>query len=304
MRKEYNMKKNTLTVFTPSYNRAHTLGRTYDSLCRQTCKDFEWLIIDDGSIDNTHGLVEQWMLADNGFQIRYVYKENGGLHTGYNKAIELMETELCVCIDSDDWMPDDAVNKILSCWKTLGAEQFAGLIGLDYTLDDRPLGGEFPNIHNCHLYDLTLKYKHTADKKIVIRVDLVKQVAPQPTYNGEKNFNPSYMFYQIDFKYEWLILNENLCYVDYQTDGMASGIYRQYLNSPNSFAAIRINNFNIPTAPFSFYLRQYIHLASSSIISHNYSWLLKAPCPFFSIMALPFGWLLSIYIRYRAKRSS
>ena len=81
------MKRTTLTVFTPSYNRAHTLGRTYMSLCRQTCKDFEWLIIDDGSTDNTRDVVQEWLFADNGFRIQYVYKENGGLHTGYNKAI-------------------------------------------------------------------------------------------------------------------------------------------------------------------------------------------------------------------------
>ena len=78
----------TLTVFTPAYNRAYTIGRTYDSLCRQTCKDFEWLVIDDGSTDNTAKLVCEWQQLDNGFPIKYIWKENGGLHTGYNKAIE------------------------------------------------------------------------------------------------------------------------------------------------------------------------------------------------------------------------
>ena len=296
------MNQPTLTIFTPAYNRAHTIGRTYDSLCRQTCKDFEWLVIDDGSTDNTHDLVDEWMLSDNGFRISYVYKKNGGLHTGYNKAIELMKTELCVCIDSDDYMPDNAVESILNCWESLGTKRVAGIIGLDFSIDNYPLGGKLPNIEKCHLYDLGLKYHHWADKKIVVRVDLFKEVAPQPTYNNEKNFNPSFMLYQIDFKYEWLLLNDNLCYVDYQMDGMANGIYKQYLNSPNSFAAIRINNFKIPSAPFLFYLKQYLHLASSSIISKNYSWLLKAPSPWFAFLLLPFGWALSVYIRYQAKR--
>ena len=65
----------TLTVFTPAYNRAHTIGRTYKSLCFQKCKDFVWLIVDDGSTDNTAELVKDWMSKDNGFEIQYIYKE-------------------------------------------------------------------------------------------------------------------------------------------------------------------------------------------------------------------------------------
>lgn len=64
----------TLTVFTPAYNRAHTIGRTYKSLCSQKCKDFVWLIVDDGSTDNTAELVKDWISKDNGFEIQYIYK--------------------------------------------------------------------------------------------------------------------------------------------------------------------------------------------------------------------------------------
>ena len=97
----------TLTVFTPTYNRAYILQRCYESLVRQTSKDFIWLIIDDGSTDNTKSLVDQWIKEKNEFEIKYVYKENGGMHTGHNKAYELIDTELKVCIDSDDFMPDN-----------------------------------------------------------------------------------------------------------------------------------------------------------------------------------------------------
>ena len=70
-----------LTVFTPAYNRAHTLGRCYESMLKQKCKDFKWLIIDDGSTDNTKELVDSWLNKDNGFEIIYKYKKNGGMHT-------------------------------------------------------------------------------------------------------------------------------------------------------------------------------------------------------------------------------
>ena len=89
-----------LTVFTPAYNRAHTLPRTYESLCNQKCKDFCWLIIDDGSTDDTEQLVKGWMEKDNGFEIQYIYKENGGMHTAHNTAYENITTELNGCFES------------------------------------------------------------------------------------------------------------------------------------------------------------------------------------------------------------
>ena len=81
-----------LTVFTPTYNRAHTLGRTYESLCKQKCKEFIWLIVDDGSTDQTKELVRKWQKQDNGFEIQYIYKENGGMHTANNTSYANIRT--------------------------------------------------------------------------------------------------------------------------------------------------------------------------------------------------------------------
>ena len=106
----------TLTVFTPTYNRAHLLRRLYESLVTQSCQDFEWLVIDDGSTDFTRQLVESF-IAEGRIPVRYIYKENGGLYTGYNVAYANIATELCVCIDSDDFMPDDAVEIIVNTWR-------------------------------------------------------------------------------------------------------------------------------------------------------------------------------------------
>ena len=114
----------TLTIFTPAYNRAKFLPRAFEALKRQTLKDFIWMIIDDGSTDNTEEVVQEFLKDTNaGFKTEYIKKENGGLHTGYNKAIELAQTELMVCVDSDDYMPDDAVEKILNLWKENGSDK-------------------------------------------------------------------------------------------------------------------------------------------------------------------------------------
>ena len=101
-----------LTVFTPAYNRAHTLPRTYESLKKQSNKDFIWLIVDDGSSDSTAELVKEWQKKEVEFEIQYIYKRNGGMHTAHNIAYENIYTELNVCIDSDDCLADDAVNFI------------------------------------------------------------------------------------------------------------------------------------------------------------------------------------------------
>lgn len=133
-----------LTVFTPAYNRASTLPRTYQSLCEQECKDFIWLIVDDGSSDNTRELVEGWKNQDNGFEIQYIYKKNGGMHTAHNVAYENIHTELNVCIDSDDRMAEGAVKKIKTAWLKVRNKNYAGLIGLDADMNTgRIIGKDF-----------------------------------------------------------------------------------------------------------------------------------------------------------------
>ena len=104
--------KKFITVFTPTYNRAYLLSRCYESMKRQTNKNFIWMVIDDGSTDETKSLLKSWINEKNDFEIQYHYKKNGGLHTAYNEAISRITTPLSVCIDSDDWMPDDAIEKI------------------------------------------------------------------------------------------------------------------------------------------------------------------------------------------------
>ena len=132
-----------LTIFTPAYNRAHTLGRTYESLKKQHCKEFIWLIIDDGSSDCTAQLVEEWKQEDNGFEIRYIYKENGGMHTAHNIAYENIDTELNVCIDSDDCLAEDAVENIINKWNEVHDKNYAGIIGLDADFQGKIIGKGF-----------------------------------------------------------------------------------------------------------------------------------------------------------------
>lgn len=293
-----------LTVFTPAYNRADLLVRCYDSMKRQTCKDFIWMIIDDGSTDGTQELVKQWISKESDFTIEYYYKENGGLHTAYNEAIAHISTELCVCIDSDDFMPDDAVKKITSFWKENGSNNVAGIVGLDYDLDDNIIGDPLPNQKTVNLINLLVgKYPiHNGDRTNVVRTELYKKFAPMKVFPGEKNFNPHYMHLQISQQYDFLVLNENLRYVEYQPTGMSNSMLKQYRNSPNSFAEIRKLYLSFPDTSFKFKLRHSIHLVSSCILAGKpWKAIKDSPCKLITIMAIPCGVVLAIYVTAKGR---
>lgn len=292
----------TLTVFTPTFNRAHTLPRTYQSLCRQTCGDFEWLVIDDGSTDGTRELVDRW-IKDAQIPVRYIHKENGGLYTGYNTAYANIDTELCVCIDSDDFMPDNAVELIVNHWRKYGSEKYAGITGLDFTLDGNPIGGFFPNdLKEGYIIDLYLKKIHSGDTKQVMRTEIMKNIPPMEGFPGEKNFNPIYLLLQADNLLPSLFLNENLCFVEYQigADSMSQGIFRQYLDSPNSFAKMRLLEMSLKRNSFKNLLRVNIHYNSSTIIASDPNWLTNSPRKLLTVLTRPLGWILSKYIKIKA----
>lgn len=292
-----------ITVFTPSYNRADLLPRCYESMRRQTNKDFIWMIIDDGSTDSTKALVSEWLAADNKFEIQYYYKQNGGLHTAYNEAISHINTELCVCIDSDDYMPDNAIEIILDFWSKYGSNEYAGIVGLDFTLDDKVIGDKLPFQKSINLIDLLIgKYPIVnGDRTNVVRTELYKQVAPMHIFEGEKNFNPHYMHLLISQKYDFLVLNENLRYVDYQSNGMTNSMLKQYKNSPNSFAEIRKLYLSFPDTTFKFKFRHSVHLVSSLLLSKKINQLFYfTNHKIIAFLAFPFGVLLSIYIKTKA----
>lgn len=296
-------RKKTLTIFTPTYNRSYCLGNGYIALCRQTMKDFVWIVIDDGSTDNTKDLVEEWMKYDNGFKIQYVYKKNGGMYTAYNEAIKIADTELCVCVDSDDYLVDDAVEKIVTTWENYGSKEYAGIVGLDCTAEGKIIGDKFPDQKTINLIDILLgKYPiKNGDRKNVVRTDLYKSVAPMKEFEGEKDFNPHFMHVAISKKYDFLILNEKLCVVNYQPDGMSNTIFKQYLRSPRSFREMRLMDMSLEDAPFFFLAKKTIHYVSSCILSGE-PCISTSPHKILTICMYPVGILFTVYLKLYMKK--
>ena len=291
----------TLTIFTPAYNRVHTLPRTYASLLAQKSRDFVWLIIDDGSTDGTEDLVRGWMNSDNGFEIRYIRKENGGMHTAHNTAYENIDTELNVCIDSDDALAENAVEIILSEWKRVKSTGVAGLIGLDADFSGNIIGTRFPD----GVTETTLSGFYAAggsgDKKLVYRTDIITSVPPYPVFDGEKYVALAYKYLLVDQKYKMAAINRVLCNVEYQPDGSSNSMWRQYLANPRGFAFWRKVCMTYPTSRKRLFV-DCVHYCSSNVIVKNRNYIKESPRKFLTVLCTPMGWLLTQFIRLKGRK--
>lgn len=290
----------TITVFTPAYNRAHTIGRTYESLLAQDNKDFLWLIVDDGSTDGTEQLVRDWQTRENGFEIRYIFKKNGGMHTAHNTAYENIDTELNMCIDSDDMLAPSAIDKILQKWNAVKWEGYAGIIGLDADFHGNIIGKGF--LEGLNETTLAGYYASggSGDKKLVYRTDLIKRYPPYPVFEGEKYVALAYKYRLIDQDYKLAVLDEILCNVEYQPDGSSNNMFRQYIRNPKGFAFWRKVCMRYPESPKRVFM-ECVHYVSSSILSKNRRFIAESPKRLLTILAVPFGLALTVYITLKTK---
>ena len=255
-----------VTFFTPTYNRAHILHRCYESLCNQTSFDFKWLIVDDGSADGTKELVDSWIAREDRFEIRYVYKENGGLHTAYNAAVDLIDTELFVCFESDDMFTPDAMSIIKRIWTEIRDSNCVGFITLTEDPDGHLIGNKYPKNLKTVLYR-DHRVIAPGDKQYVFRTDALKKVFPMQSFEGEKYFDPKYKFFSLDEIGPLAVTNEIFDISDYQSDGLTHTMMRQYYNSPNSFAEYRKLYMTLPDRSRSYVLKQNIHYVASCCLA-------------------------------------
>lgn len=216
------------TVFTPVYNRRHTIHRVFDSLMRQTCKDFEWLVIDDGSTDDLEPLIREYAeKAD--FPVRYYYKENGGKHTAYNMALGLMQAPYFTILDSDDAFTDDAVEKMLLGWDLIppqNREQYWGVVGHCIDAQTNALIGEyFPENAN----DRTEPLQTKGDKTSALRADIAKRF-PFPEPEGTTFITESVVWNKIEKEYKQYYINYvfKIVYLN-EPDSLTIAWYRDHV---------------------------------------------------------------------------
>lgn len=224
-----------ITVFTPTYNRGHLLNRLYQSLCKQEYKAFEWLIVDDGSTDNTASIVEliQKTHSLDEFPIRYFKKENGGKHTAINLGVKKAQGELFFIADSDDFLPADSLLIVHEEWdKIKHDDSFLGLSGVDADAKGNIIGSGLPKEYiDCHAWEISTVYKVTGDLKEVFRTEVLRQF-PFPEINGERFCPEVLVWFRMARHFKMRFLNRIIYIADYQQNGITSSITRLRMNSP------------------------------------------------------------------------
>ena len=278
-----------LTVFTPTYNRAHTLPRLYESLKRQTACDFEWLIVDDGSSDGTRKLVEGWIDAEE-IDIRYIYQENGGKPSAHNRGAREALGELFICVDSDDYLTDNAVEVIKSAW-TDADEGKVGIIAYKALAT----GENVTEIADDNVKAFTLKDGYdrhglTGDTALIFKSNVLRRFE-FPKFDGEKFIPEGYLYDMIDTVGELIVAREQVYICEYLDDGYTANMKRILYKNPNGYFAYINNRLKIDKSVKHKFLDSVRYMAMA--IAHKKKGKIKgAVYPLYALAAYLPGWML------------
>lgn len=296
-----------ITVFTPTYNRAHTLPRLYESLQKQTCTDFEWLIIDDGSKDATSQLFDQWLQDENSFPIRYNKVENGGKDRAINTALKLARGEYFFIVDSDDLLRPTAINTLYDCFSSLPKEDesFIGVSIVKGDLDGNPLHRKpqidpFIGYIDCNNLERP-NYGLQADMAEAFFTDKFRKYE-FPVWPGEK-FTPEAVVWDqmaLDgYRLRWFDKVEYLC--EYQPDGLTNSSWRLLRDNPMGYAML-FNHQLLHTVGLKPRANLVLQFISCCCLAGEYGYLDKCNSRLLWLLG-PAGWLLSIRRRKQIKNA-
>lgn len=244
--------KEKITILTPTYNRAKLLTRAYESLVNQKNKSFIWLIVDDGSTDDTENIVNNFIKEDK-IIIQYFRKKNGGKHTALNYGIEKIKTELTMILDSDDKLTDDAIEVVLKDYKEyINDDKICGASYLKADLNRKVLG----ELYNTDKFisnhiEARINARNKSDKEEVFKTKILKKY-PFPIFEGEKFLSETLIWNRIAKKYDTLYINKIIYLCEYQPDGMSKNWRKLNLKNPQG-ASLVVNEMS--TKEFKFKVR-------------------------------------------------
>lgn len=286
------------SVFTPTYNRAHTLPRLYESLKKQEFKDFEWIIVDDGSSDSTEMLFEQWKKENTFFDIRYTKTENGGKPRAINLGVQCAHGRFFFMLDSDDFLYPDALKKMYAwCEEIQYDTRYIGVGAAKGFPNGSYLKGTGPKVNKWGYIDATNlergKYDMDADMCEAYKTDIFKKF-PMAEWEGE-TFAPEQIALNeialAGYKLRW---HADIIYCcDYLEDGLTKGSRLLEKKNPMGYAMMYNHMLKYPNYTF----KQKFHVACQhialSIYGQNWKYILKSNNNIYTFFAMPLGILLS-----------
>ena len=285
-----------ITVFTPTYNRAKTLPRLYESLLSQTDKRFEWLIIDDGSTDTTEELVRNYM-KDCAFEIRYIKRENWGLSQTINQGAELARGDIFFRIDSDDYATPDAIETIYSNWHLV--EKDASLCGLVFLKQpfssDKGISCPFTENIRCNFFDYRNLYVSNMYMAEVLKTEVIRMYK-LPKFNEEKFCPEGVMWNRMSLKYDAIYIPYPIYMYKYIEDGLTVNVRRVLKRNPIGTSTFFSELFQHDNLRPLFYVKNAISYWRYAI-SNGRSWRenLGAVPKLATFIGLPVGLFLHFY---------
>lgn len=276
-----------VTVFTPVYNRAYTLGRLYESLLAQTDDRFCWLIVDDGSKDNTEELVSSW-IKEKKIQIEYFKQENQGKPIAHNKGVELTKTEIFTCVDSDDYLKNDAIESILDAWDKLPRDCI-GVLGYI----EREREGILTKCSDDTIEKGTLRYLYdhglSGDTILIFRSDILKKYT-FPKFKGEKFIPEAYLYDLLDQEGKLYLMKKAIYVCEYLPDGYTAGMAELLYNNPQGYFCYINQRLHLDKTIKQKFLDS-IRYVGMAIAYKKKRIIQDAVYPEITMMAYPFGWL-------------
>ncbi|ULM95688.1 glycosyltransferase family 2 protein [Peribacillus frigoritolerans] len=282
-----------ITIITPTYNRAYLLDRLYKSLLNQTNKKFLWLIIDDGSNDNTKQLVGKF-ISDDVLSIKYIYKENGGKHTALNLGISEIHSLLTFIVDSDDYLTEDAIEKIMVEWDKIKHLNLCGLSFLKGYSETNVVGKKYPKDYMVDNYiDIRINKKIHGDKAEVWVTKLLKET-PFPEFEGEKFIGESVVWSKIANDYDMLFINRIIYICEYMEDGLTKAGRKLRINCPlGRMETAKVSFLSTRFSRKSKIKDIWIYICHGFFANKNVKYLMKdSGIPLLVLLNLPFGFIL------------
>lgn len=289
-----------LTVVTPTYNRACVLYKCYESLVNQTSNDFIWMIVDDGSTDDTKNIVDRWT-EDNKIEILYYKKSNGGKASALNFALEKVNTEYWVCLDSDDTFSRIAVKMAINELEKIRYDsRYCGLIALRNAPNGEVLGGKrIPvGIDEATIMEIYDRYKIRSEFIQFYKTKITSEYR-FPIIPGEKFISPEYFSKEINRKYKFKISQETYCYCEYLPDGLTRRKIDVIKKNPKGYTLIMLQGFEL-SETFIMRSKRCLNYIAGCMLSNDKDCIQKSPHKLMTILYYPLGWLV-YRIRFKNK---